>query len=99
MNARSTFADVEKAAQATLRGWTDATTPDGVFGAVANILGVVTTYYFTGEIGDSDATVVARVEATPHGHQNHYIGDRIKGGFWVGADSFPQMLRTAAGSA
>lgn len=95
----TTYAEVEKTAKTTLHPWTDSTTPHGVFGATAEILGLVTTYFFTGTIGDPGATVVGRIEQAPDRRQNHYIGDHLKGGMWVGPGSFPVLLATASGNA
>lgn len=95
---RHTFADVTKAAGVELSPVRYETLPDGLFLATANVLGILTDYIFDGKIGDPEATIIGRVELMHGGRNNHYIGDRLKGGMYVGKDSFIPMLRTALGA-
>ena len=93
-----TYADIARAADGELRPWKDARTTERTFGVTARVLGIVTTYFLVGRIGDADATIIGRIEMQPGGRSNHYIGDRLKGGFWTGRDSFYVHLATAAGA-
>lgn len=95
---RHTLADVTKAAGIELRPTMHESLPDGLFLATATIVGIPTNYIFDGSLGDPEATVIGRVELMPGGRNNHYVGDRLKGGLWVGKDSFVPMLRTALGA-
>lgn len=93
----TTFADLEKVSETPVRPWADATTPDGVFGTTVRVLGVITTYYLAGTVGQADAPIIGRVELHPgRPQQSHYIGTGAKGGSWVGPDSFPAHLKAIA---
>ena len=87
-----TYADVANASDAELRPWTDESTPNGVFGATTRFLGIITTYYFAGPVGDASATILGRIEMNANGSLNHYIGTGLKGGEWVGRDTFLRTL-------
>lgn len=91
MSAATTFADLTKEADTELRPWVDGSTPDGVFGVTTRLLGIITTYYFAGSVGDPAAPIIGRIEL----HQNGascYLGGGLKGGQWMGHDVFLSKL-------
>jgi hypothetical protein len=92
----ATLADITRAAIGPTWSGTDSTTPEGHFLMVANVVGITTTYLLAGEVGDSGAQIVGRIENLP-GVLNVVRGNGIKGGTPIVAysseEAFARMIR------
>lgn len=71
-----TYADVIADAETAAAPFVDDQTPLGHFGVVVRNVGGIQTYWFRGELGASDAYVVARTQ----NDVGHYIGGGLMGG-------------------
>lgn len=104
----STFADVIAAAEAleipayphsNVVTYLDSSTPSGTFCGTCKVLGITTTYLMRGDKNDPRATILGRIEVTARGHANSYVGNGIKGGNLIPADTtesaFAAMLMSA----
>lgn len=81
----ATLADIRRAANRDVHTGTDDTTPDGTFYALAEVLGIATTYLLVGDPGDDNAPIVGRIEHQQQGSVA-MVGHTIKGGMSLRRD-------------
>lgn len=80
----------------------DATTPEGTFLVTTKVLGITTTYLFTGEPGDENSPIIGRIEygTMSKPMRTAYAGSGIEGGYYLGSgqeeeDLFATMVSYA----